>query len=61
MANNWIGCKPYDKYHVIPCEDIRSHEESEKCWCKPNDEEGVIVHNALDGREDFETGKRLPS
>lgn len=47
--------------HVMPSDDLREHIMSLTCWCYPEDDEGVIIHNALDGREDFETGKRLPS
>lgn len=47
--------------HVMPSDDLREHVVSRACWCNPEDEEGVIIHNALDGREEFETGKRLPS
>jgi len=52
-----------DHYHVIPLNDLREHSsDSDKpCWCKPHEEDGVIVHNSMDGREQFETGERKPS
>ena len=53
-----------DKWHVFPINDLRDHsiENGADCWCKPyEDEEGVIIHNSMDGREDYETGKRLLS
>jgi hypothetical protein len=53
-----------DKYHVVPIDDLREHStDSDKpCWCKPEEEEdGVIVHNSMDGREKFETGERKMS
>lgn len=37
--------------HVVPREDLRAHEMSEGCWCHPFEEDGVIVHNAMDERE----------
>jgi hypothetical protein len=55
---------PRDAVHVIPLNDLREHAENPYCWCKPErclDEERIIVHNAADGREKFETGERKPS
>lgn len=46
--------------HVLPINDLREHEETRDCWCKPRVEFAdnvsdletrVIVHNSLDGRE----------
>lgn len=51
-------------YHVTPLNDLREHEWDFCCWCTPQcdaDEPSVIVHNAADGREKFETGERKPS
>jgi hypothetical protein len=47
------------KYHVYPKDDYREHntEDGVNCWCKPTEDEGVGVHNALDGREKYEEGK----
>lgn len=52
-----------DKYHVFPINDLREHQvDGGDCWCHPvEDEDGVIVHNSMDGREKFETGERKPS
>ena len=47
--------------HVMPINDWREHQQSRTCWCHPEDDEGIIIHKSIDGREDFETGKRLPS
>ncbi len=49
--------------HVVPINDLREHStDSEKpCWCNPFDDDGVTVHNSMDGREAFETGERVPS
>lgn len=52
-----------DKYHVVPLMDLREHitDSDKPCWCHPREDEGVIVHNSMDGREAFETGERKPS
>lgn len=42
--------------HVYPKDDLRDHED-ENCWCKPTDDEGLIVHHSMDKREDYENGK----
>lgn len=50
--------------HVIPNGDLREHLCSETCWCRPTEDDevhGVFIHQAMDGREQFETGERLPS
>ncbi len=47
--------------HVLPINDLKDHEESEKCWCKPVVDEGVCVHNSMDQRELYEQGKRVKS
>lgn len=45
--------------HVIPLNDYREHEETTECWCNPAHDDGVVVHNALDGRELVERGERM--
>lgn len=50
--------------HVMPLQDLREHEESDKCWCSPEiDPEWpmIVVHNSADRREKFETGERKAS
>lgn len=52
------------KHHIIPQDDLREHskklltcgdEYKSSCWCVAVvDEEGTIVHNAMDRREDYE-------
>lgn len=46
---------------VVPIDDLREHEEGSCCWCRPLDDDGVIVHNSMDRREEFERGARIPS
>ena len=45
---------------VIPVDDLREHSLCD-CWCEPHDDEGVIVHHSLDGRELYQNGERKPS
>ena len=46
--------------HVVPVNDLREHscDKDKPCWCKPIEDEGVIVHNSMDQRELYETGQR---
>ena len=48
------------KTHVVPLGDLREHELTADCWCSPQEEcDGLlIVHNAADEREKYETGER---
>ncbi|TXH45683.1 MAG: hypothetical protein E6Q97_31035 [Desulfurellales bacterium] len=62
----WANFQRIDEphIHVVPLDDLRGHVPSFGCWCNPsNDEEtpNVVVHHAMDGREAFESGERLPS
>lgn len=47
--------------HLIPQNDLREHDLSYRCWCKPDTDyvDGVCIHHALDGREKYETGELL--
>jgi hypothetical protein len=46
---------------VIPNGDLREHVEGDECWCHPYIEDGVIIHNPMDGRVDYEEGRRKPN
>jgi hypothetical protein len=49
--------------HVLPIGDMWEHECSPDCWCVPVEDtevEGMWIHNAADGRQDYESGKRKP-
>ena len=41
--------------HIIPRNDIKDHDESSTCDCKPElimeNGEMILVHNSFDGRE----------
>lgn len=49
--------------HVVPLEDLREHDLTPTCWCHPeqHDDESIVVHMSMDGREAYETGERKPS
>lgn len=52
-----------DPAQVYPIGDLREHvTDGGECWCgAAENEDGTIVHNALDEREKFETGERTTS
>jgi hypothetical protein len=50
------------RIHVLPANDMREHQPTIHCWCRPDvTEVGSIVHASMDEREKFETGERKPS
>lgn len=69
-ASGWIQIQiqfgTLHREHIFPQDDYRPHELDETgcCWCKPAFDPHnpvILVHNAMDGREDFETGVRRVS
>jgi len=58
MWQVWTGG---DWPRVLPIDDLRAHQLSEKCWCRPIFIDGIEVHNALDERDKFERGERKTS
>lgn len=47
--------------HVVPIADLREHDDARGCWCRPlvegdPDDDCLVVHHALDGREWGEPG-----
>ncbi len=44
---------------VTPVGDLKPHVAGEDCWCKPKLDDGVLVHNAMDKREEYEQGRKL--
>lgn len=49
------------RYHVYPLDDLRDHETEDhtSCWCHPTvDEDGIVVHHSMDGREAYDDGRR---
>jgi hypothetical protein len=55
-----------EKWHLIPVDDLREHEDSVDCWCQPellDDDylDSVYLHASMDGREAFASGERKVS
>lgn len=50
----WHGQETADRFHVLPVNDLRDHEETAECWCNPRIAEHLVIHNSLDRREIFE-------
>lgn len=60
--STWTNIFLQDKeeIHVLPVNDLRDHEETADCWCRPRREDdayGVIIHNSMDRREEYENGR----
>lgn len=53
----WAYVLTRTEAHVYPMNDLRRHSIRD-CWCLPVDDDGVIVHHSLDGREQYERGER---
>lgn len=56
-----FGDEQEREQHIVPLDDLKEHEIHRFCWCRPvatADDDDVLVHNSLDGREQFETGSR---
>ena len=54
---------PFER-HVVPLNDLREHESSRSCWCRPRQDEEcghVWIHDSMDGREFYERGERVAS
>ena len=49
-----------DGNHVYPVDDLREHAVTD-CWCGPLDDDDIVIHNSLDGREIYERGERKMS
>lgn len=46
-------------FHIVPVNDTRLHiTDGGDCWCEPAREDGLVIHNAADGREFFEEDER---
>lgn len=43
--------------HVVPCGDLREHDLSPECWCRPFEDDempDLWAHNSMDRREVLE-------
>jgi hypothetical protein len=47
-----VLCEQYQRMqHVVPTDDTLEHNTFGPCWCNPIYKNGVVIHNAADGRE----------
>ncbi len=48
-------------WHVYPINDLREHvTDGPNCWCNPTpdtEEPNVMIHHAMDQREQYEEGR----
>lgn len=50
------------QYHTVPHHDLEVHQLTDSCHCKPVEDDecpGMWCHNAFDGREEYERGRKL--
>ena len=59
----WLALAPTEDKppEVIPTNDLREYQAGCECWCSPRWDDGVLVHNSMDRREEYERGERKPS
>ena len=57
----WFANNDGESPEVWPKDDLKPHHRGSACWCAPYDDGGVMVHQAMDQREKYERGERLPS
>ncbi len=49
------------RIHVVPINDLREHELSVDCWCKPTEDDewpDIWVHHSMDEREEYENERK---
>ena len=56
--------RPKGDQHIYPTNDLREHDLTPNCWCKPtvecpDDYSHIIIHNSMDERETYEEGRKL--
>lgn len=45
---------------VFPIGDLRDHDpDNAGCWCRLIWDDGVLVHHAMDRREEYERGRKV--
>lgn len=60
--HGWMVVARNDIYshHIIPVNDQGVHKVDNRCWCNPElDDSNNWVHNAQDGRSEYENGRLL--
>ena len=49
----------YEIQHIYPVNDYREHIMEATCWCCPEIDGWVVIHNSMDERETYEEGRKL--
>lgn len=44
--------------NIIPLNDLKPHDMKD-CWCKPDEDGAIRIHNSMDERESYESGRKL--
>lgn len=58
--NNWAALQGVYFAYVVPLDDLKDHDgENEKCWCNPWWDEDILVHDAMDMRQEYERGRKM--
>jgi len=57
-ASGWLVQETDGLPHVLPLGDLREHVTNRPCWCGACEDDGVIVHNSMDRREEYERGRK---
>lgn len=66
IQTSYPGFRPLS--HVVPIADLRQHSTDiatqgddfcPHCWCRPELDDEVVVHNSADGREAHEAGRAM--
>jgi hypothetical protein len=47
-------------HHIYPPNDLKDHvlDRGGTCWCKPEELEGIWIHNSMDKREEYDNGRQ---
>lgn len=60
----WHVIKCDNSVHTVPYNDLKPHwlDQDGTCWCHPREDDEYAdtwVHNSMDERESYETGRKL--
>lgn len=64
---DWVVRQAHDTHrdiHVMPVADLREHNCTPLCWCRPLRDDAdpeIVLHNAMDRREQYERGNAMAS
>ena len=57
---NWMAIQGDTTVYVIPLKDLREHDgENTDCWCHPWWDGDILVHDAMDRRQEYEEGRKM--